>query len=71
MAKRTEAEWRRSIERIGKARSAIIKHCQNQRGVAGKLKCPVCETGTLQYSRASNGHVHAGCSTKGCVNWME
>jgi hypothetical protein len=41
-------------------------------GVGGEIPCPVCTTGTLRYSRAmSNGHVHARCSTDGCVAWME
>lgn len=39
---------------------------------SGNMKCPVCETGNLRYSRAAyNGHIHAQCSTKGCVAWME
>lgn len=39
---------------------------------AGTIPCPVCKTGTLRYSRATcNGHIHAGCSTDGCVRWME
>jgi len=38
----------------------------------GAIPCPVCKTGTLKYSRAAcNGHVHAACSTDGCVRWME
>lgn len=39
---------------------------------AGTITCPVCTTGTLKYSRAAcNGHVHAACTTIGCVRWME
>lgn len=39
---------------------------------AGTIPCPICKTGTLRYSRvAYNGHVHAECSTTGCVRWME
>lgn len=39
---------------------------------AGVLPCPACKTGTLKYSRAAcNGHIHAACSTAGCVRWME
>lgn len=39
---------------------------------AGSLACPVCSTGTLGYRRAAfNGHIHARCSTEGCVAWME
>lgn len=38
----------------------------------GSLACPVCTTGTLGYRRAAlNGHIHARCSTEGCVAWME
>jgi hypothetical protein len=38
----------------------------------GVIDCPVCKTGKLRYSRAGyNGHVHAGCTTDGCVGWME
>jgi hypothetical protein len=38
----------------------------------GEIVCPVCKTGKLCYSRAAyNGHVHAACSTNGCVAWME
>lgn len=38
----------------------------------GKMECPVCRTGELKYSRSNyNGHVHAKCSTVGCVAWME
>ena len=41
-------------------------------GGVSSLKCPVCEGGTLRYSVASyNGHMHAGCTTEGCVSWME
>lgn len=39
---------------------------------SGTIPCPVCKTGTLRYSRAAcNGHIHAACSTTGCVQWME
>jgi hypothetical protein len=38
----------------------------------GKMQCPICKTGTLQYSRSNyNGNVHAKCSTMNCVAWME
>lgn len=39
---------------------------------AGSIDCPACKTGKLSYRRSSyNGHVHAACSTSGCVRWME
>ena len=38
----------------------------------GVMRCPICGTGQLQYSRSSyNGHVKARCSTKSCVAWQE
>lgn len=41
------------------------------RGGRSFLMCPLCE-GVLRYSVAGyNGHMHAGCETKGCVSWME
>jgi hypothetical protein len=39
---------------------------------AGEMACPVCGAGKLRYSRSGyNGHIHAACSTDGCVAWME
>jgi len=41
-------------------------------GGQGRLACPSGCGGELRYSVASvNGHMHAACSTKGCVSWME
>ena len=62
---------------IQAAREAIVEKigpykCGVTHGVSGKIPCPVCGTGTLNYSRAGmNGHIHARCSTDGCVMWME
>jgi hypothetical protein len=38
--------------------------------IAGAVKCPGC-AGSLNYAIASNGHIHAKCSTPGCLEWME
>lgn len=39
---------------------------------SGEIACPVCKVGRLRYSRSGyNGHVHAACSTSGCVCWRE
>jgi hypothetical protein len=63
---------RLSIERITTARQAIMAHAGGKRGVTGKFSCPVCKTGALRYAIAAcNGHIQAGCSTSGCVRWME
>lgn len=74
-----------SIPNILKARTEIIAdltkrfaegetNVAKEHGVihgAGSIDCPVCEKGTLRYSRASNGHVHALCTNADCVRWME
>jgi hypothetical protein len=55
------------------ARKAIVTHTNGKRGVHGKINCPICNgLETLCFSvDGSNGHIHAACSTKDCVRWME
>lgn len=59
------------------ARNAIVDHLggpwkKGMEGAAGQIKCPCCEDGTLRFTRAGyNGHIHAGCTTTGCVSWIE
>jgi hypothetical protein len=65
-----KAEHEASFARIMKARQAIVAAGAKPR-TQGTLACPVCEKGALRWSMASNGHVHASCSTLGCVAWME
>lgn len=72
------AESTRRIELMGKARAAIVAALggawhgkKNRSGGSGRVNCPNC-AGMLSYSRsANNGHIHAKCSTAGCVAWME
>lgn len=72
-----EREINARLAQIGTARKAIVDHLggpwkRGMAGSAGEIKCPVCEGGTLRFSRAGyNGHIHAGCSTNGCVRWIE
>lgn len=41
-------------------------------GGQGEMPCPKECGGTLRYRVASyNGHMHAACSTKDCLSWME
>jgi hypothetical protein len=48
---------------------AVIQQDSRQQG---QLECPICKTGTLRFSKApSNGHIHAACSTEGCVRFMQ
>lgn len=44
------------------------------RGHAGhsSLPCSICKDGTIHYFVAGvNGHIHAVCSTEGCLRFME
>lgn len=71
-AEADERETEQRFEWYRRARQAIVAHSGKQRGVAGKMPCPICLTGEVRYSIAkSNGHIHAGCTTKNCVRWME
>lgn len=71
-----EAEMKVRFENTGKARGAIVEHLggpwkRGTPGSSGKIDCPICG-GKLRFSRAGyNGHIHAACSTEGCVRWME
>lgn len=71
MSEKRKSWMSERMNNLGKARKAIIEHCQDRCRCSGVLSCPVCEKGNLHYSRASNGHVHARCETPGCVCWME
>lgn len=73
-----EAEMKASMERLGKARAAIVAHLGGpwKRGVAGasgRIDCPACgQPKALAFSRSGyNGHIHASCSTADCCSWME
>lgn len=80
----TEAEVDAKIAEINKrtaniiqARTAIVERCggpwkKGQAGSSGTVACPVCKSGSLGFTRSGyNGHIHARCSTKDCVAWME
>lgn len=58
-------------QRITIARKAIIVHAEGKRRTQGEIQCPICKTGMIHYSIASNGHNSAKCSTKKCVTWIE
>jgi len=72
MNNNTDEYLRRNI-RVAKARLAIVAVTKGARGVGGVIDCPACSAkSSLHYSIARcNGHIHARCSTPGCVSWME
>lgn len=63
------AERDRRFSFFGPARKAILA----TKLPRGRVDCPMCKgKETLAFNVArSNGHVHAMCSTKGCLSWME
>lgn len=73
-----EAKSRERFGLVGKARNAIVASLggpwkRGTPGSQGRIDCPACDgKGTLSFTRAGcNGHIHARCSTGGCVSWME
>lgn len=65
-----EKEFEDHLANMIFARAAIMEDTGGKRSVGGSVTCPKC-AGILRYSVASNGHVHANCSTGGCLSWME
>lgn len=71
-----ERKLRQSIENIGKARKAIVEAIgdRKKQSLGGRIDCPVCgnpDCLSFSYAGSYNGHIHAKCSTEGCVCWME
>jgi len=71
-------EMAKVLKNMMTARAAIVSSCggpwnRGTKSASGVIDCPVCNSEeSLRYSRAGyNGHIHASCSTEGCVSWME
>jgi hypothetical protein len=64
-------DFAKVFEKIKQSRTAITDKHGKDRGYQGEIDCPCCGTGKLRYSCASNGHIHARCTTYKCTNWME
>jgi len=70
-AEEEEERFQRMLANTAKAREAIIAKEGKTRGVTDSIDCPICG-GVLHYSISGyNGHIHAVCTTDGCVAWME
>jgi len=67
------AAMRRTMNaRLAAKDDAKAKGFGRGHGGVSSIPCPVCDGGILHYSVAYvNGHMHAACSTQGCVSWME
>lgn len=66
-----EADMEARLGRIGTIRKAIVAETKSTLSRSGVMPCPACGTGKVSWSMASNGHVHARCSTPQCASWME
>ena len=68
-----ECGFENTIKAMQKAKEdARAKGFKIGAGGRSELPCPICKAGMLMYSvAASNGHMHAKCSTPDCVSWME
>ena len=69
------AKMRAGAMRTVTARAAIFDFLKANgkptRNVGGQIPCPICNSGTLRFSIAYNGHCHGSCTPAGCVNWIE
>lgn len=79
--------WIRRTREMGEARADSIERSIDimtkvmpfisdwrSKGPMGKrevVECPVCKGGLMLSQASYNGHVHAHCSTQGCVSFME
>jgi hypothetical protein len=62
------------LEHVMTVRAAIReKHPEGKEFITDDIPCPICGDGTVSFiiSDHVNGHIHANCSTDGCVRWME
>jgi hypothetical protein len=69
-----KAEIEASMEKHRKAAPFFggIRKSYEGTSASGVADCPACEIGELRWRIAgSNGHIHAKCSTIGCLNFME
>jgi len=69
--KKEEKEFETMSVNVTRARLVIMSYTKGKPNVQGSIECPICREGTLNFMVAYNGHCHAACTTKGCVNWME
>lgn len=68
---REDQEIELRITQIVQALKLVREQVGAERGVAGKVPCPVC-AGDLHYTVAkSNGHIWGMCNTVGCLSWVQ
>lgn len=64
-----EEKSERVWQDIRTARAAIVARLSGEPGQCD-VECPACGA-SLAGALHGNGHVHAACSTDGCLMWME
>lgn len=66
-----EKRFEEGMGRMAIIRHAIVESVKATKNRSGAIPCPACKAGTVHFSQAINGHIHAGCTTKDCASWME
>lgn len=69
-----EAKREAAFDRARKAGPLFdrIRRENKGRSNRGSDPCPACGNGTIMWSIAGyNGHIHARCSTAGCISFMQ
>ena len=73
--KKDDEAFAKAVKNMTIARKAITDEEGTKKPVLdtrGFMECPICKIGRLSYAISSyNGHIHACCTTDGCVSWME
>ena len=62
------------IKKMDIVRKAIReKFPKSNKFVEDSISCPICKKGTVNFmiSDHYNGHIHAKCSKKNCIQWAE
>jgi predicted RND superfamily exporter protein len=64
-------EFMERIRKLDEAVAHIRKVYKDTGETQGAMKCPLCQ-GPLYWSLASyNKHTRGGCTTRGCLTWVE
>lgn len=74
---KTDAFITQFLERLAIVRPAIEKDIASKnmqkKTCRGIINCLICDSGKIHYGYAGsvNGHIHAQCTTKNCIQWIE
>lgn len=64
-------DWNTLFEATTTVVGQIKRKHLGERDVRGTVQCPLCKEPLHYHIERSRGHIHAKCSTKGCLMFME